>query len=554
MPQAEEILADRWALVEKIDEGAMGEIYSARHAVLGHTVAVKVLMPGVSRDKAAVERFLREARIAARLQHHNVVRVEDFGIAADGRPFLVMELLRGESLARRLTRTPRPTNAETLEIVRQIAAAVDAAHVAGIVHRDLKPENIFLADERGASVVKVLDFGVAKFTDTLSNGAHATASNTLIGTPRYMSPEQARSLRELDGRSDVWSLGMITYEMITGAHPFEGEAIAELLVAILTHRIPAPSSLRPELPTAFDAWVERALARSRYDRFSTGRELADALADALAGKLDERWAGFAFERPRTESNRGNTVRARRPTPVTEVIRARRPTPDIEMVRPRRATPDIDVMRVRRMTPDLESLRPRRATPMPDAPAEPVAAPLKLTPAEGQLPVVAPLPAAPVVMAPAEVVADVVAEALAESVAAPPSPPQIHPAPPRASWWIAAAAALVAGLGLVVAMRMNGGVSRTTQHPAAALLSTESGRAPEAPSAPLRSAPPPLATPPVVTPTVVAIPDAPVPATPPATLDDAAPRPHGDHHHGRHHRESAPGGANSRRSLYDPPVI
>ncbi len=540
MPQAEEILADRWALVEKIDEGAMGEIFSARHAVLGHSVAVKVLMPGVSRDKASVERFLREARIAAKLQHHNVVRVEDFGLAADGRPFLVMELLRGESLACRLARAPRPTDAEGLEIVRQIAAAVDAAHVAGIVHRDLKPENVFLANERGASVVKVLDFGVAKFTDTLANGGHATASNTLIGTPRYMSPEQARSLRELDGRTDVWSLGMIAYEMITGSHPFEGEAIAELLVAILTHRIPPPSTLRPDLPSAFDAWAERALARSRYDRFSTGRELADALAESLAGRLDERWAGFAYERARGDSNgSANTVRARRPTPVTEVIRARRATPDIDAMRPRRATPDIDVM------------RQRRATPMPEAPPAPVAAPLKLTPAEGQLSVVAPAEEPQVALAPAAAV-------LAETVEAPQahSEPPSPPPPPRASWWIAAAAALVAGLGLVLAIRASGGVPRTVRHPAAALMASDTGRAldqpvarprpePEA-SAPTASAAAPVAAPP---------PSQEAQSTVTAPPDRTSARHRGAHRHRtRHHHVAAPASPNERGSLYDPPGI
>ncbi|MFO0601954.1 MAG: serine/threonine-protein kinase [Polyangiales bacterium] len=308
MSQPAETLADRWTLVEKIDEGAMGEIFRATHAVLGHAVAVKVLNPTVSRDKASTERFLREARIAARLQHRNVVRVEDFGVAADGRPFLVMELLRGESLARRLARAPRPTHAETLDVIRQIAAGLDAAHAAGIVHRDLKPENVFLAQADGATVVKVLDFGVAKFTDALANGARATASNTLIGTPRYMSPEQARSSRELDGRSDLWALGMIAYEMLTGAHPFEGEAIAELLVAILTHRIAPPTSVRPGLPAALDAWAAVALARSRYERFPTGRALADALADALDGRLDERWSAEPAAAP---SPRGGTVRVPR---------------------------------------------------------------------------------------------------------------------------------------------------------------------------------------------------------------------------------------------------
>jgi serine/threonine protein kinase len=313
MSQPAETLADRWTLVEKIDEGAMGEIFRATHAVLGHAVAVKVLNPTVARDQASVERFLREARIAARLQHRHVVRVEDFGVADDGRPFLVMELLRGESLARRLTRSPRPSHGETLEVVRQMAAALDAAHAAGIIHRDLKPENVFLAAIDGATVVKVLDFGVAKFTDALAHGARATASNTLIGTPRYMSPEQARSSRELDGRSDLWALGLIGYEMLTGAHPFEGEAIAELLVAILTHRIPPPTSLRPALPAALDDWAATALARSRFERFPTGKALAEALAEALAGRLDDRVAS----EPPPPAARAGTVRVKRPPPVAD---------------------------------------------------------------------------------------------------------------------------------------------------------------------------------------------------------------------------------------------
>jgi serine/threonine-protein kinase len=313
MPQAEEALSDRWTLVEKIDEGAMGEIYRGRHAVLGHTVAIKVLLPTITRDTSATERFLREARIAATLQHRNVVRVEDFGVASDGRPFLVMELLRGESLACRLSRKPKLTPNEVLAIVRQIAAALDTAHAAGIVHRDLKPENIFLARDGDGCVVKVLDFGVAKFTDLLANGGRATASNTLVGTPRYMSPEQARSSRELDGRSDLWALGMITYEALTSTHPFEGEAIAEILVAILTHRIAPPTSVVPELPVALDVWSTRALARSRHERFATGRALTDALADALEGRLDQPWALDLVDAPHGDAEpRRGTLRVPRP--------------------------------------------------------------------------------------------------------------------------------------------------------------------------------------------------------------------------------------------------
>ncbi len=525
MPQAEEILADRWALVEKIDEGAMGEIYAARHAVLGHAVAVKVLIPAVSRDKAATERFLREARIAARLQHRNVVRVEDFGVAADGRPFLVMELLRGESLARRLGRAPALTPAESLDIVRQIAAAVDAAHAAGIVHRDLKPENVFLAVEHGAPVVKVLDFGVAKFTDTLANAGHATASNTLVGTPRYMSPEQARSLRELDGRSDLWSLGMIAYEMITGSHPFEGEAIAELLVAILTHRIPPPTSRRAGLPSALDAWAERALARSRYERFSTGRELADALADALDGRVDERWALDTGDTYR----RGG--RARRSTPLMDAPRARRATPLMDVAAPRRTS-----------SPELDAPREKRPPPEPEAPPPP--SPSKLTPLEGPAPVtVSKTP-------------DETGPRAAPSTGSGDTAPRAwHPS--RASWSMAAVVALIAGLGLVFAIR-SAGVSRNIVRPAAqhgaAAVMQEFSRPPDPPASGDRVAPV----------------EPPLPAAVPAAreaMPEVAPEPrhepregrrrHRSRHHERHEEHPDSGAQHPHPEgggLYDPPGI
>lgn len=320
MAHAGDIIADRWLLAEKIDAGAMGEIFRAHHRDRpgDPDVAVKVLMADVlARDKTSVERFLRESRIAARLQHPNVVRVIDYGLAADGRPFLVMELLHGESLARRLDRTPRLPAPEVIDIVRGVASALDRAHGEGIIHRDLKPENLFLSiDANGTMTVKVLDFGVAKFTDSLANTGHATTSNTLVGTPRYMSPEQARSARELDGRSDLWALGMLTYEILTGRHPFEGEAIAELLVAILTHRIESPSSVNPSLPKSLDAWMQKALARSRTDRFDSGHALAEALSLALEGHEDTSWSvgssALASATVHSETRSGGTLRVKRP--------------------------------------------------------------------------------------------------------------------------------------------------------------------------------------------------------------------------------------------------
>lgn len=322
MTQPGDTLGDRWTLVEKIDAGAMGEVFRAEHRMLGHAVAVKVLRPEMTRDPGAIERFLREARIAAKLRHPNVVRVEDYGLAQDGRPYLVMELLHGESLARRLARTPRLHPRVVLAIVSQIGEALDAAHAAGIVHRDLKPENIFLCGPADPPKLKVLDFGVAKFTDSLAAGGSATASNTLVGTPRYMSPEQARASRTLDGRSDLWALGILAYEMLTGRHPFDGEAIAELLVAILTHPIVAPSGLRPSLPVDVDAWCTRALARNRAERFANGRALADALASALGASVEESWSDASAPAPTAPRGDRGTVRVRRhhpdPTPNVEV--------------------------------------------------------------------------------------------------------------------------------------------------------------------------------------------------------------------------------------------
>jgi serine/threonine protein kinase len=324
MTRPGDILGDRWVLVEKIDAGAMGEVFRAEHQVLGHAVAVKVLLPEMTRDQGAIERFLREARIAAKLRHPNVVRVEDYGLSGDGRPYLVMELLHGESLARCLARTPRLHPRVVLGIVRQIAEALDAAHAAGIVHRDLKPENIFLCGQGEPPKLKVLDFGVAKFTDALAAGGGATASNTLVGTPKYMSPEQARASRSLDGRSDLWALGILTYEMLTGRHPFEGEAIAELLVAILTHPIAPPSAARPALPVDVDEWCVRALARNRAERFANGHSLAEALASALGDSVSDAWSDASATVAATSRGGRGTLRVRRnadPTPPAAEVPA-----------------------------------------------------------------------------------------------------------------------------------------------------------------------------------------------------------------------------------------
>jgi serine/threonine-protein kinase len=278
------VLADRWRLLAPIGEGAMGEVWHGRHEQLGHDVAVKVMKEDAAHDENLVARFRREARIAAQLRSKHIVRVEDFGTTHDGRPFLVMEYLRGQTLAAVLEKQRRPDRLFVLKVVQHIATACDVAHPAGIVHRDLKPENCFIVtDDDGEPLVKVLDFGVAKVTDNVfvtMNGV-VTGSHALLGTPVYMSPEQARGEPQLDGRSDLWSLGVIAYEMLAGHIPFDVGSLAQVLYAVLAGPIAPLTSVDPTLAPSIDAWLSRALNRDRSQRFSTGKELASALAAAL---------------------------------------------------------------------------------------------------------------------------------------------------------------------------------------------------------------------------------------------------------------------------------
>jgi serine/threonine-protein kinase len=283
LPQ-EALLGDRWQLLSPIGEGAMGEVWHGRHAQLGHDVAIKLMKHEAAQDQNLVVRFRREARIAAQLRSKYIVRVEDYGTSRDGRPYLVMEFLRGQTLASVLEKTPKPDRAFIARVVQHIAAACDVAHPAGIVHRDLKPENCFVVrDDDGSALVKVLDFGVAKVTDNVfvTQSGVVTGSHALLGTPVYMSPEQARGEPDIDGRSDLWSLSVIAYEMLTGRIPFDVGSLAQVLYAVLAGNIPPPSSMDPTLPRSVDGWAQRALNRDRAQRFSTGRELAAALAHSL---------------------------------------------------------------------------------------------------------------------------------------------------------------------------------------------------------------------------------------------------------------------------------
>jgi len=275
-----DLVAGKYQVTRLIGQGGMGSVWEGVHATLGTRVAIKFIDAAFADSDEARSRFENEARAAAKLNSKYAVQVFDHGVMPDGRPFIVMEFLTGEPLDSRLDRTGRLPPAETARIINQVSRALARAHAVGIVHRDLKPENIFLVwdDEDQAHVAKVVDFGIAKFTDAQASGiSSSTRTGSVLGTPYYMSPEQARGLRTVDYRSDLWSLGVITYRCMTGSLPFEGEAVGDLLVKICTAPIPVPSQVADGLPPMFDAWFERVMQRDPAMRFASVNELAEQL-------------------------------------------------------------------------------------------------------------------------------------------------------------------------------------------------------------------------------------------------------------------------------------
>jgi len=261
------VLQDTYEITSLLGKGGMGAVFLARHRRLpGRQVAVKVLQNGAGLNPELFARFRREAEIASQLGHPNIVEVFDFDTLPDGTPFLLMEYLRGESLEARLDRGPLPL-AEAFAIVRQIGSALQAAHRAGVVHRDLKPANVFLLPSDTGERVKLLDFGISKILDSQTM---QTQEAVLMGTPQYMAPEQALGKNsEIDARTDLFALGCIVYEMLSGAPPFagEGSSIVQVIFRIV-HTQPEPLASRcPDAPAHVLAAVERALSKDPKDRY-----------------------------------------------------------------------------------------------------------------------------------------------------------------------------------------------------------------------------------------------------------------------------------------------
>jgi tRNA A-37 threonylcarbamoyl transferase component Bud32 len=278
--RAGQVLFGRYVIESVLGSGGMGVVVAATDTRLDQRVALKFLLPQALEHPDVVERFAREARAAVRIQSEHVARVIDVGALEDGAPFMVMEHLEGRDLASLIRARGQLPVEEAVDFILQACEAVAEAHRLGIVHRDMKPANLFLVEGRGVSsgVVKVLDFGISKtFGLAASSPAAMTQSVAILGSPLYMSPEQMNSARDVDGRTDIWALGVTLYELLAGSLPFAGSSLPELCMAI-TNREPAPlRAARPEVPSGLEAVVQRCLEKDRARRFPGMKELVIAL-------------------------------------------------------------------------------------------------------------------------------------------------------------------------------------------------------------------------------------------------------------------------------------
>lgn len=285
MPNVGDLVAGKFVVERLIGQGGMGAVFAARHRELESVVAIKVMLADTTNVEATA-RFKNEGRAAAKIRSEHVVRVEDVG-EEKGYAYMILELLDGEDLAQVLERKRKLPAPEVIGYMMQALEGVRLAHEKGIIHRDLKPSNLFLARrDDGSSVVKVLDFGISKSSSTLAQAPGAlTSTKAMLGSPLYMSPEQLRSSKSVDVRADIWALGVIMYELLTGTLPFMGDSLGELFAAILETE-PTPVRVRaPDVPPELEAIVMRCLQRRLENRFSSVVELTGALMPFAAGAM-----------------------------------------------------------------------------------------------------------------------------------------------------------------------------------------------------------------------------------------------------------------------------
>jgi serine/threonine-protein kinase len=309
----------------------MGSVWLAEHLSLHTPVAIKLIDFEAAKNPNARARFEREAQVAARIRSAHVVKILDHGVTEQGQPYIAMECLAGESLRDRLSARGRLTPAEAGRVISHVSRALARAHEAGLVHRDLKPENIFVARVDDEDIVKILDFGVAKVTDILAvSGMDPTRTGALLGTPYYMSPEQAQGLKTLDFRSDLWSLAVVAFECLTGQRPFSAPALGPLIGKILGGPIPTLSGAAPDarLPRELEAWMARGLSRDPAARFGSAKELSESflLAAGIADTLDRSMSTSGPAPPVAAGGPSGAVASATATPP-----ARRPEDDPDTV-------------------------------------------------------------------------------------------------------------------------------------------------------------------------------------------------------------------------------
>ena len=313
-------LAGKYRVDARLNEGGMGTVYRGTHVLMDKTVAIKVLRPSLAADEKIVARFSREARAASRISHPNALSVTDFGEDDSGHVYLVMEYLSGKTLKEVIRdQGPLPL-ARVVDITRQIGDALNAAHTQGVVHRDLKSDNIMLLDTMTADHAKVLDFGIAKINEPEGNvDTGLTAPNLVIGTPQYMSPEQCSQETEIDARSDIYSLGVILYEMLVGHVPFSGDSATMVMMKHLQEPVPSVMDERDDVPAAVARVVARAMAKVRDNRYQTVAELVEDLTIA---------AGMTIHRLSPVGTSAQPVVSDGPDEVT-VVRLREEPPPVQ---------------------------------------------------------------------------------------------------------------------------------------------------------------------------------------------------------------------------------
>ena len=513
-----------YLIKSKLGAGGMGTVYLCEHPLIGKKVALKVLHDEMAANPSVVERFFQEAKAAADIGHDNIIDVIDFGrLQIDGKEvvYQMMEALTGESLSHRL-HTRGVSIGETLQIVSTCCSALAASHAAGIVHRDIKPENIHLC-VRGSNhnFVKVLDFGIAKLTH-LAGSSSRTRIGAMLGTPAYMSPEQCEGKGQVDHRADIYALGVVMYELLTGRVPFLGEGYGEVLVQHMTRAPEPPSKLNPAVPPEIDAIVLHAMEKDRGNRFQTMDEMGAALADPA--RHYAMWSAQPHQTPFVRS--GATLMIETPTapgaPVAPGAPMTTPMPQVTPTPGAAGTP----------MPGMSG------TPMSGMPAmTPMPAMAGMTPMPGMAPMpgmgMTPLPGLPG-MTPVPVVGfgapaagrpTTLSGASAEVVA----PTGVTAPAPRSRRTFIIAASAVAGLvvvgvglGVLLGKRSSGTTRSATPQVATPASPTPSLPAPTVAPSPVQPAPSP--TMPAVSPTASPAPVAAVDATvaTPSAPDAGAP--------------------------------